>query len=211
MKTKVTFEDVEASIKKVDFDVLKDGRTTVCTLTLDNDFTVRGESSCVDPANFDKALGEEYALKRAKDNVWQFLGFRLADALFEARNTDPDAADMDRVPPTTAALLIHEDGTSEVWMPKLSDDDEAEVPSNTMVVTALAALVRDAVRIDTLLQDTFGENTTVPDNDGVLAKAPGEYNTWEKRVWRRGFYAGQQDSISGSRGSTPRHTTIPRA
>ena len=80
-KNRVTQEDVDAAITKVEYTVLPDQRTTICLLTLDNGYTVRGESSCVAVENFDKALGEEYALKDAKSKVWPLLVFRLADEL----------------------------------------------------------------------------------------------------------------------------------
>lgn len=78
---KVTLQEVEAAIIKEDYTVLQDGRTTICLLTLDNGFTVRGESSCVHPGNFVKELGEEAAKKKAVDLVWAYLGFRLAEKL----------------------------------------------------------------------------------------------------------------------------------
>lgn len=81
MNNAVTPEDVEAAIKSVEYVVLPDGRTTIALITLDNGFTVRGESACVDKANFDKAKGETYALSDAKRKIWPLLGFRLADRL----------------------------------------------------------------------------------------------------------------------------------
>lgn len=78
---RVTETDVDRSISQVTYVVLPDHRTTVCMLTLDNGFTVRGESSCVCVENFDKDLGEQYAYKNAREKVWQLLGFRLADRL----------------------------------------------------------------------------------------------------------------------------------
>lgn len=78
---KVTEEDLDNAIKKVEYTLLPDGRTTICTLTLDNNFTVRGESSCVSIENFDEEIGRVYSLKKARENLWPFLGFRLADEL----------------------------------------------------------------------------------------------------------------------------------
>ena len=78
-QTKVTQADVDSAIAKVDYVVLPDGRTTIALLTLDNGFTVRGESACVVLEEFDQAKGEHYALEDAKKWVWRFLGFRLAD------------------------------------------------------------------------------------------------------------------------------------
>lgn len=45
--TKVTKEALLAKIAVVDYVVMPDGRTTICQLTMQNGFTVRGESSCV--------------------------------------------------------------------------------------------------------------------------------------------------------------------
>lgn len=82
---RVTFEEVQVAIKKSEFTVLQDGRTTVALLTLDNGFTVRGESSCVSKENFDQEMGEGIATKDAFDKVWMLLGFRLADKLHQLK------------------------------------------------------------------------------------------------------------------------------
>lgn len=85
MSNKVTEEEIKAAIRKKEFILLPDGRTTICMLTLDNGFTVRGESSCVDKKNYDQDLGEEYAYKDAFSKCWLLLGFRLADRLHQAK------------------------------------------------------------------------------------------------------------------------------
>lgn len=84
--------DIEDAIRDVQYVLLPDGKTTVCILTLDNGFTVRGEASCVDPDNYVKDTGEQYALQKAKDNVWPLLGFRLADLLHRAKLVDTPPA-----------------------------------------------------------------------------------------------------------------------
>lgn len=78
---KVTEGDLDAAIRKSDFILLPDNKTTICMLTLDNGFTVRGESSCVDPRNYVRDVGEKYAYKDARSKLWPLLGFRLADRL----------------------------------------------------------------------------------------------------------------------------------
>ncbi len=83
---KVTEEDLDNAIKKVEYTLLPDGRTTICTLTLDNNFTVRGESSCVSAENFNEEIGQTLALKKARENLWPFLGFRLADKLHREKH-----------------------------------------------------------------------------------------------------------------------------
>lgn len=82
---RVTLDQVEAAIIGETFTVLPDGKTTVCQLTLDNDFTVEGSSACVSKENFNAELGNKYARERAVNKVWEHLGFRLADQLKAAK------------------------------------------------------------------------------------------------------------------------------
>ena len=77
--TKVTREHLEKRIASIDYVVMPDGRTTVCQLTMQNGFTVRGESSCVSAENFNKELGEKYAYEKAFDSAWAFEGYLLAE------------------------------------------------------------------------------------------------------------------------------------
>ena len=77
--TKVTREYLGMRIASADYVVMPDGRTTVCQLTMQNGFTVRGESSCVSAENFNKALGEKYAYEKAFDAAWAFEGYLLAE------------------------------------------------------------------------------------------------------------------------------------
>lgn len=85
-KNRVTEEQIEAKIKDKKFTVLEDGRTTICNLYLENGFTVRGECACVDPANFDKEIGERIAYKNAKDKIWFLEGYLLQQKLYEGND-----------------------------------------------------------------------------------------------------------------------------
>ena len=77
--TRVTKEALLAKIAAVDYVVMPDGRTTICQLTMQNGFTVRGESSCVSVENFNKELGEKYAYEKAFDAAGAFEGYLLAE------------------------------------------------------------------------------------------------------------------------------------
>lgn len=77
--TRVTKEAILAKIAAVDYVVMPDGRTTICQLTMQNGFTVRGESSCVSVENFNKELGEKYAYEKAFDAAWAVEGYLLAE------------------------------------------------------------------------------------------------------------------------------------
>lgn len=84
---KVTLEMVEEEVVQTEYVILPDGKTTICLLTMRNGYTIRGESSCVDPANFKKEDGEKYALERAMDKIWPLLGFRMQDKMHRETGT----------------------------------------------------------------------------------------------------------------------------
>lgn len=56
---------------------------TFCILTLENGFTVTGESACASPENFDPFIGKEIALKNAREKIWQLEGYLLKQKLYE--------------------------------------------------------------------------------------------------------------------------------
>lgn len=74
----VTPEYVNSRIKSVEYFVLS-GTTTICAITLDNYFTVRGDSACVYPENFDEQKGRDIAYDNAYEKLWPLFGFLLAE------------------------------------------------------------------------------------------------------------------------------------
>ena len=50
---------------------------TFCVLTLDNGFTVTGESACVSPENFDAEIGRKIARENAVNKIWPLMGYEL--------------------------------------------------------------------------------------------------------------------------------------
>lgn len=83
LNDKVTTENIDEAIRSVAYHVLPGTTLTVCLLELYSGFTVTGESACCNPANFDRALGERYALEAAKEKLWPLLGFLLAHQNWE--------------------------------------------------------------------------------------------------------------------------------
>jgi hypothetical protein len=51
---------------------------------MQNGFTILGQSSCVDPKEFNIALGEKYAYEDAIDKIWQLEGYLLAERRYQA-------------------------------------------------------------------------------------------------------------------------------
>lgn len=56
---------------------------TTCVLTLQNGFTVTGESNCASPENFDPQIGRDIARRNAADKIWLLEGYRLKQLLHE--------------------------------------------------------------------------------------------------------------------------------
>lgn len=81
---KVTKEGIEARIKTADYMVLPNSTVTICNIVLDNGFSVRGESACVDSRNFNMEIGRQLAYRDAFGKLWAFEGYLLAERRFRA-------------------------------------------------------------------------------------------------------------------------------
>ena len=84
IQTKVAFSHITDLVDSLEFKfaIVPDTTTTACWAILPNGFQVGyGESACVDPENFDVALGEKYAKERAvneaKNTLWKLEGYLL--------------------------------------------------------------------------------------------------------------------------------------
>lgn len=77
-KERVTKEQIEARFVSTKF--MRISKTvTVCHIELDNGYSVRGESACVCPENYDQDLGEKFAYDDAFRKLWPLFGFLLAE------------------------------------------------------------------------------------------------------------------------------------
>ena len=79
---KVTLEGIKAKIKSETYLVLPDGRTTLCMLTLENGYTIKGLSACVDPAEFNLDQGRFFAFEDALRQIWPLEGYLLAEKMY---------------------------------------------------------------------------------------------------------------------------------
>ena len=98
---KVSKDQVMEAIVDKSFTLLPCGRTTICTLTLESGFTVRGEASVVDLTEFIQELGEKYAYEDALKQVWQFLGYDLAKKMHLVKQGTPASRVAATEEPTT--------------------------------------------------------------------------------------------------------------
>lgn len=81
---RLTPELVKSKVKEVNYHVFTDTCLTVCVLTLENGFTVTGESACASPENFNQEIGESIAYKNAMGKIWALEGYLLKQRLYEA-------------------------------------------------------------------------------------------------------------------------------
>lgn len=56
---------------------------TICILTLENGFTVTGESACASPENFDRIIGQKIAYENAREKIWVLEGYLLKQRLHD--------------------------------------------------------------------------------------------------------------------------------
>lgn len=79
---RLTPDLIQSKIVKEQFFKLTDV-LTVCVLTLENGFTVTGESACASPANYNQEIGEKIAKENATEKIWMLEGYLLKQKLFE--------------------------------------------------------------------------------------------------------------------------------
>lgn len=87
---RITPERIQEIIKSEAYHVFTESQLTVCCLTLENGFTVTGESACASPENFDAEIGQKIAKANAANKIWALEGYllkqRLHDAAYEQVN-----------------------------------------------------------------------------------------------------------------------------
>lgn len=89
MRTNVTAEYMQKRIQSVDYLRIPDSTVTICHIVLANGFSVRGESACVDPDNFEEAVGRKIAYDNAFDKIWQLEGYLLAEQIYNRTGSVP--------------------------------------------------------------------------------------------------------------------------
>ena len=87
-QNKVTKEQIDAIMAGVTYHVYRvPDTTTTIAVAFDKDgfMLAIGFSACVDPANFDAKLGEQYACedaeRKASAKLWELEGYKLAKSI----------------------------------------------------------------------------------------------------------------------------------
>jgi hypothetical protein len=79
---RVTSQQIESKIKECKFHRLTNV-LTVCILTLENGYTVIGESACASPSNYNQEISERVARDNATNKVFELEGYLLKQKLYE--------------------------------------------------------------------------------------------------------------------------------
>lgn len=87
---RLTPDHINEQIQSIMFHVFPGTTTTVCLLTLRNEFGVIGHSACVSPENFDAGIGQQVAFNNARDKIWELEGYLLRDKLYYADSVQRD-------------------------------------------------------------------------------------------------------------------------
>ena len=73
--------DVEPAYIADDYKGCGAPQLTICVLSLENGFTVTGESACASPENFDRIIGQKIAYENAREKIWMLEGYLLKEKL----------------------------------------------------------------------------------------------------------------------------------
>ena len=81
-KITVTKERIKHLMDTAQYDVKTVfGKCTIVTAQLENGFIMVESSACVDPANYDPAMGERICKDKIRDRLWELEGYALQKAI----------------------------------------------------------------------------------------------------------------------------------
>ena len=90
----ITKEFLESEVVNIQYTHIT-GTLTHCAVTVAGGFIFTGESACADPANYDQAVGEKYALEDAMSKMWLPYGFLLKEQLIDSNYEDAPYGTLD--------------------------------------------------------------------------------------------------------------------
>lgn len=79
---RLTPQIIDSKIVSEDYHLFPSSTVTVCKLTLENGYSVLGESACASPENFDAEIGRKLARDNARNKIWNLEGYLLRQRLY---------------------------------------------------------------------------------------------------------------------------------
>ena len=86
---RLTPERIDGRVVDEQYHVFDGTTLTVCCLTLENGYTVTGESAAASPENFDAEIGRKIARQNAREKIWGLEGYLLRQRLHESQAKQP--------------------------------------------------------------------------------------------------------------------------
>ena len=115
MKTKntVTAEEVKENMKDVLVrTVVEFGKPcTYVTVRMNNGFTLRESTTCVDPKNYSEEIGKQICLERIETKIWFLLGYALQDKMFKEKNAHKTFKPFQKV-----LVKVLNDDDTHIWV-----------------------------------------------------------------------------------------------
>lgn len=84
LQPRVSIEDIRKKVRSTSYTRLS-GTVTVCQVEMVNGYVVVGKSACVDPSEYNQALGEKFAYEDAINQLWPLEGYLLAQRRYETQ------------------------------------------------------------------------------------------------------------------------------
>lgn len=189
---RVTKDEMLANIKEETF--FQHGLLTLCVLTLQNGFTVVGESACAVPGNFKKDVGQRLARGDAEGKVWALMGYELKTKVSMVLNgRPPSTPDLKtyvgqkviHAKPMSRGeyneyrgwdMPVGENPSDQGYLVEYADSDAYQSWSPKAVFEAAYQMI-----------DVFGEGSTIPPTEATTDEAvpPSTSEasaTWEDRL-----------------------------
>lgn len=85
VQNKVTKKQIDDILDKAEFHIEHRifGKQCIIVASLENGFTIVGESACVEASNYEETIGVELAMERIRERLWELEGYRLQCRLHE--------------------------------------------------------------------------------------------------------------------------------
>lgn len=84
MRKRITERKITERITEVKYFLVKGTTMTLCIITLENGFSVSGQSACVDTKLFNKEIGQSLAYKNAFEQLWRLEAYLMAEERWRA-------------------------------------------------------------------------------------------------------------------------------
>lgn len=125
---KITKEFLSSQIKEIQFMQYPNTTATICNIELKNGFSVRGESACINSADFNVKIGQDIAKENAFAKLWELYGF----ARMEAEYITPNSKEVTHYPHNVTESVLGFLAISDLCIKMQTSSESWESFSNSV-------------------------------------------------------------------------------